>query len=103
MFSVPDMPRPAAHGDIRLSAMGLEFLDLGLGSEQRDYQATWDLQRAIHAEVSAGTRPDTVLLLEHASVYTAGSGPSPRNARSMARPWSMLTEAARSPGTGRVS
>jgi len=62
--------RPARH-----SAM--EFLDLGLGSEHVDYQATWDLQRAIHAEVAAGTRPDTVLLLEHASVYTAGKRTEP--------------------------
>ena len=57
--------------------MALEFVDLGLGSEHVDYQATWDLQRAIHAEVSAGTRPDTVLLLEHASVYTAGKRTEP--------------------------
>jgi lipoyl(octanoyl) transferase len=58
--------------------MGLEFLDLGLGREHRDYQETWDLQRAVHAEVSAGTRPDTVLLLEHASVYTAGKRTEPQ-------------------------
>jgi lipoyl(octanoyl) transferase len=63
--------------DIRLSAMALAFVDLGLGSEQVDYQATWDVQRAIHAEVSAGTRPDTVLLLEHSSVYTAGKRTEP--------------------------
>jgi lipoyl(octanoyl) transferase len=71
--------RPACHSgnDIRLGAMALEFVDLGLGSEHVDYQATWDLQRAIHAEVSAGTRPDTVLLLEHASVYTAGKRTEP--------------------------
>jgi lipoyl(octanoyl) transferase len=58
--------------------MALEFLDLGLGSEHLDYQATWDLQRAIHAEVSAGDRADTVLLLEHASVYTAGKRTEPQ-------------------------
>jgi lipoyl(octanoyl) transferase len=57
--------------------MALEFVDLGLGSEHVDYQSTWDLQRAIHADVSAGTRPDTVLLLEHASVYTAGKRTEP--------------------------
>ena len=57
--------------------MALEFLDLGLGSEHLDYQATWEMQRAIHAEVSAGTRPDTALLLEHASVYTAGKRTEP--------------------------
>jgi lipoyl(octanoyl) transferase len=58
--------------------MALEFVDLGLGREHVDYQATWDLQRAIHAEVSVGTRPDTVLLLEHASVYTAGKRTEPQ-------------------------
>ena len=58
--------------------MALAFLDLGLGSEHVDYQATWDLQRAIHAEVSGGSRPDTVLLLEHASVYTAGKRTEPQ-------------------------
>jgi lipoyl(octanoyl) transferase len=57
--------------------MALAFLDLGLGSEHADYQATWDLQRAVHAEVSDGIRPDTVLLLEHASVYTAGKRTEP--------------------------
>jgi len=58
--------------------MELEFRDLGLGSEHVDYQATWDLQRAVHTEVSAGARPDTVLLLEHASVYTAGKRTEPQ-------------------------
>ena len=58
--------------------MELEFLDLGLGSEHVDYQATWDMQRAIHAEVSDGVTPDTVLLLEHASVYTAGKRTEPQ-------------------------
>ncbi len=37
-----------------------------------DYRAAWDLQRRIHAEVVAGERPDTLLLLEHQPVYTAG-------------------------------
>src|SRR6187551_3032329 len=58
--------------------MELEFRDLGLGSEHVDYQATWDVQRAVHAEVSDGVRPDTVLLLEHASVYTAGRRTEPQ-------------------------
>ena len=57
--------------------MALEFVDLGLGSEHRDYKATWDLQRAIHAEVAGGTRTNTVLLLEHSSVYTAGKRTEP--------------------------
>jgi lipoyl(octanoyl) transferase len=37
-----------------------------------DYQAAWDEQRRLHGAVVAGERPDTVLLLEHPSVYTAG-------------------------------
>ena len=37
-----------------------------------DYQKAWDAQRAIHEEVAAGSRPNTLLLLEHPSVYTAG-------------------------------
>ena len=52
--------------------MTLDFRMLGLGTEHLDYRPTWDLQRELHAEVSAGRLPNTVLLLEHASVYTAG-------------------------------
>ena len=37
-----------------------------------DYQEAWNLQRTIHAEVASGSRPNTLLLLEHPSVYTAG-------------------------------
>lgn len=37
-----------------------------------DYQKAWDVQRTIHQEVVAGLRPNTLLLLEHPSVYTAG-------------------------------
>jgi len=37
-----------------------------------DYQKAWDLQREIHTEVASGSRPNTLLLMEHPSVYTAG-------------------------------
>ncbi len=37
-----------------------------------DYQKAWDMQRTIHEEVASGSRPNTLLLLEHPSVYTAG-------------------------------
>ena len=37
-----------------------------------DYQKAWELQREIHTEVASGSRPNTLLLLEHPSVYTAG-------------------------------
>ena len=52
--------------------MRLEFLPYELGREHVDYLDGWELQRRVHAEVVAGQRPHTVILLEHASVYTAG-------------------------------
>ena len=36
------------------------------------YEQAWQRQRDVHAAVLAGTEPDTVLLLEHPPVYTAG-------------------------------
>ncbi|MFG1871057.1 lipoyl(octanoyl) transferase LipB [Micromonospora arborensis] len=42
-----------------------------------DYQAAWDEQRRLHESVVAGARGDTVLLLEHPSVYTAGKRTEP--------------------------
>ncbi|MFB9313897.1 lipoyl(octanoyl) transferase LipB [Nocardioides plantarum] len=50
----------------------LSFQVAGLGSDAVDYLAAWDLQRAVHAGVVEGSRPPTVLLLEHPPVYTAG-------------------------------
>ena len=43
-----------------------------LGSDPWEYRAAWDLQRRIHDEVAAGEAPDTLMLLEHEAVYTAG-------------------------------
>lgn len=37
-----------------------------------DYQTAWDYQKQVHAEVVSGERGDTILLLEHSPVYTAG-------------------------------
>lgn len=49
-----------------------EFLNVGLAPNFVDYEAGWQLQRSVHSEVSSGARPDTVILLEHSPVYTAG-------------------------------
>ena len=49
-----------------------EFLNAGLAPNFVDYETAWELQRSIHAEVASGSRPDTVILLEHEAVYTAG-------------------------------
>jgi lipoyl(octanoyl) transferase len=42
-----------------------------------DYRMAWDEQRRVHEAVAAGTAADTVLLLEHPSVYTAGKRTQP--------------------------
>lgn len=49
-----------------------EFLTAGLAPDFVDYEAGWELQRQVHQEVASGARPDTVILLEHYPVYTAG-------------------------------
>lgn len=42
-----------------------------------EYLAAWEQQRQLHQAVVAGEVPDTVLLLEHPSVYTAGKRTQP--------------------------
>lgn len=49
-----------------------EFLTVGLDPNFVPYLDGLALQRSVHAEVVSGERPNTVLLLEHESVYTAG-------------------------------
>lgn len=44
----------------------------GLGSQAVPYSQALALQRRTHAAVVAGTDPDTLILLEHPSVFTAG-------------------------------
>ena len=50
---------------------------VGFGPDAVDYQDGWDLQRRVHADVVAARAPDTVLLLEHPPVYTAGRRTEP--------------------------
>jgi lipoyl(octanoyl) transferase len=57
--------------------MGLEVIREGLAPEFVDYERGWQRQREVHADVVAGERSDTVLLLEHAAVYTAGKRTEP--------------------------
>ena len=42
-----------------------------------EYREAWDEQRRLHDAVVAGEQPDTILLLEHPAVYTAGKRTSP--------------------------
>jgi lipoyl(octanoyl) transferase len=50
---------------------------LGLDTEAVNYRDAWDLQRRVHKDVVAGRVSDTLLLLEHTSVYTAGKRTEP--------------------------
>jgi lipoyl(octanoyl) transferase len=59
-MGVPSVETPAESA-IALSRHGLI-----------DYQKAWESQKAIHREVANGARPNTLLLLEHPSVFTAG-------------------------------
>ena len=47
---------------------GLEISALG----SVEYLSAWQLQRDLHLEVADGLRENTLLLVEHPSVYTAG-------------------------------
>jgi lipoyl(octanoyl) transferase len=49
-----------------------EFVRVGFDPEFIDYADGLAVQYQMHDEVVTGVRPDTVLLLEHSAVYTAG-------------------------------
>ncbi len=51
----------------------LEVQTVGLSPDYVPYLDGWALQRRIHADIVEGARPDTLLLLEHEPVYTAGA------------------------------
>ncbi len=53
----------------------MEIIDLGLIA----YPAAQALQERLVAEIAAGERQETLLLLEHQPVYTIGSGGNPLN------------------------
>jgi lipoyl(octanoyl) transferase len=55
----------------------IDFVVAGLSANSVPYIEALELQRAVHRSVVAGTRPDTVILLEHPSVYTAGKRTEP--------------------------
>jgi len=55
----------------------LDILTAGLDPDLVPYTEGWELQRRIHQDVVDGTRPDTLILLEHEAVYTAGKRTEP--------------------------
>ena len=54
----------------------LGFETPGFGADAVEYVAAWELQRRVHDRVAEGG-PDTVLLLEHPPVFTAGRRTEP--------------------------
>jgi lipoyl(octanoyl) transferase len=49
-----------------------EIITAGLAPTYVPYHDGWELQRRIHAGVVSGERDDTLIVLEHEAVYTAG-------------------------------
>ncbi|MEV4774651.1 lipoyl(octanoyl) transferase LipB [Microbacterium sp. LWH12-1.2] len=56
----------------------LDILTPGIAPDFVPYTEGWDLQRRVHADIVAGVRPDTLILLEHEAVYTAGKRTEPQ-------------------------
>jgi len=55
----------------------VDYVVTGLSANSVPYLTALEQQRAVHADVASGRAPDTVLLLEHPSVYTAGKRTEP--------------------------
>ena len=55
----------------------VDFVVTGLSANSVPYLQALELQRATHRSVVSGERDDTVILLEHPSVYTAGKRTDP--------------------------
>lgn len=62
---------------MRRTVKNMRIEQLGLAPDLVNYQDAWDLQREVHARVVSADQEDTVLLLEHAAVYTAGKRTEP--------------------------
>lgn len=67
----PAAPLPAFDID------ALTVVHAGFGTAAVDYEAGWELQRRTHARRADDEIGDTVLLLEHRPVYTAGKRTEP--------------------------
>jgi lipoyl(octanoyl) transferase len=67
------MPHVADVARLRHDATPLEFVEPGVV----DYQVAWDWQRDLAAARAEGRGVDTVLLLSHPAVYTAGRRTEP--------------------------
>ncbi len=55
----------------------VDYVVTGLSANSVPYLTALEHQRVVHADVASGRAPDTVILLEHPSVYTAGKRTEP--------------------------
>jgi len=62
------VPLLSAGSEYEFSAPIVQIQELGL----IEYSQALENQRSIHADVVSGAKPNTLLLLEHPSIYTAG-------------------------------
>ena len=62
------MPLLSAGSEYEFSASTVQIRELGL----TEYSDALENQRSIHSDVASGKQPNTLLLLEHPSIYTAG-------------------------------
>lgn len=67
------MQELAEEFQVRESAAPVQFVDAG----EVEYQTAWDRQKELAAARADGRGPDTVLLLTHPPVYTAGRRTEP--------------------------
>jgi lipoyl(octanoyl) transferase len=62
------VPLLSAGSEYEFSASTVQIRELGLV----EYTVALENQRSIHSDVASGKQPNTLLLLEHPSIYTAG-------------------------------
>jgi len=62
------VPLLSAGSEYEFSASTVQIRELGL----TEYSDALENQRSIHSDVASGKQPNTLLLLEHPSIYTAG-------------------------------
>lgn len=69
----------AADASVPADAVGgrLAVEPWGVGRRLIPYQPAWDRQRDLHESVVSGRSPNTVLILEHEPVFTAGRSTQP--------------------------
>ncbi len=79
--------------------MALEYRRLGFDPHLVDYADAFALQKQLHVDAMADPSRSTVLLLEHADVYTAGKRTEDHEKPRDGTPVVEVDRGERSPGT----